>query len=361
MISVLHLLGGEADFQTLRTHQSLCRDLGAGFSIETRTVGRGGDWRDVASAVRGLRKIPGDIVHAWGLSALVAAAIAGSGKIIFSPGTFAPPRTIRWIRSVMSHLNVQMICATATQQRVALERGVPLSSCHVIRPGVDFGRIRRRRDDSLRASLGLKEDDFVLLAPGESTRGAAHEEAVWACGILNVLDARYKLLLWGRGERMGTAERLGRRLHQQDMVKLAEPMLGHEMEFEALLPAVDACLVTAKGPVATLPIAMCMAAALPIISTVTYTVAELLEDRHTALMVVQASPRLLAQRVLDLRAEPNLQWSISDMARTEAYEYFPLTRLLNQYRAVYEQFASGETIEVPEQAAGAGLRFHGRG
>src|SRR5439155_21530922 len=160
---------------------------------------------------------------------------------------------------------------------------------------------------------------------GESTRGAAHEEAVWACGILNVLDPRYKLLVWGRGERARKAARLGERLHQPHMVKLAEPLLRRELEFEQLLPATDACLVTAKGPVATLPIAICMAAGLPIISTVTYTVAELLEDRHTAVMVPRPAARLLARRLLDLKDDAAAQWSISDMARTEAYEYFSLT------------------------------------
>jgi len=361
MISVLHLLGANADFQTRRTQQSLHRDLGAGYSIEARTLGRGGDYRDFLTASRHLRTCPADIVHAHGSTALTAAALAGCPKILFSPEIFAGPKTIRWVRSIMSHLDVQMVCPTATQQRLALERGLPLSRCHLIRPGVEFARIRRRRDDALRASLGLKPDDFVLLAPGESTRSAAHEEAVWACGILNVLDRRYKLLLWGRGECVRTAARLSRRLHQAQMVKLAQSALNRELEFEELLPAADACLVTANAPVATLSIAMCMAAALPIISTVTYTVAELLEDRHTALMVPKPSPRLLAQRILDLRADPSLQWSISDMARVEAYEYFPMTRMLDQYRSIYEQFSAGETITMPEQSAGAGLRFHGRG
>jgi glycosyltransferase involved in cell wall biosynthesis len=361
MISVLHLLGTSADFQTRRTHESLRKDLGAGFAVETRTIGNGGNYRNVALAVRHLRKSTNDLIHAWGLNALVAAAVAGKRNILFSPETFAGPKTVRWVRSIMSYLNVEMVCATATQQRLAVERGVNLSRCHVIRPGVEFGRIRRRLDYSLRASLGLKQDDFVLLSPGESTRPAAHEEAVWACGILNVLDRRYKLLLWGKGAGAKTAMELSHKLHQSDMVKLAEPILGRSVEFEELLPATDACLITAKGPVTTLPIAMCMAAALPIVSTVTYTVAELLEDRHTALMVPQSSPRMLAQRILDLRAEPSLQWSISDMARTEAYEYFSLTRMLNQYRSIYEQFAAGSPVTVAAQPAGAGLRFHGRG
>jgi hypothetical protein len=49
------------------------------------------------------------------------------------------------------------------------------------------------------------------------------------------------------------------------------------------------------------------------------------------------------------------------MARTEAYEYFAMTRFLNQHRTAYRQFAAGEKVEILEQAPGAGLRFHGRG
>jgi glycosyltransferase involved in cell wall biosynthesis len=361
MIRVLHLLDPCPDFQTRRTHDSLRHEIGADFRIDTRTLGRGGDYRNLPTAIARLRREPVDLIHAWGMTALAAAVMAGCPRVLFNPDRFAGPRTLRWVRAVLGNRNAQMICSSATQRRVAVEHGVPLQRCHLIRPGVEFSRIHRRRDDALRAALGLKPDDFVMLAPGESTRAAAHDEAVWACGILNVLDPRCKLLLWGQGERASAAAALGHRLHQPDLVKVAERLLNRSLEFEELLPATDACLVTAKGPVATLPIAICMAAALPIVSTVTYTVAELLEDHHTALMVPHRSPRLIAQRVMDLRIDPSLQWSIADMARTEAYEFFSLTRMLNQYRAAYQQLAAGKTVEVPEPIAGAGLRFHGRG
>lgn len=360
MIRVLNVLSPDADFQSLRTHDSLCREMGPDFSFVTRTIGLGRDFRNLACAILKLREHEeADLIHAWGIPALTAAALAGGRRILFSPTRFAGPRAVRWIASAMEYRDVHMLCASSTQQRVAVERGVPMARTHLVRPGVEFGRINRRRDDALRAAIGFAADDFVLLAPGESTRAAAHEEAVWACGILNVLDPRYKLLLWGRGDRSRNATARGRRLRQTDMVKVAEAHLGKALEPEALLPAVDACLLTARGAVSTLPIAICMAAALPIVSTVTYSVAELLEDRHTALMVAHASPRLLAQRMLDLRADTSLQWSISDMARTEAYEFFSLTRMLNQYRTVYRQAAANEPIELPQQPAGAGLRFHG--
>jgi glycosyltransferase involved in cell wall biosynthesis len=80
-----------------------------------------------------------------------------------------------------------------------------------------------------------------------------------------------------------------------------------------------------------------MAAALPIVATVTYTNAELLEDRHTALMCPANKPRLLARRLLDLQEDQQVQWAICDQARTEAYEYFPLTRFLNEYREMYRK------------------------
>jgi glycosyltransferase involved in cell wall biosynthesis len=94
-------------------------------------------------------------------------------------------------------------------------------------------------------------------------------------------------------------------------------------------------LVTATGPAPTLPIAMSMAAALPIVSTVTYTAAELLEDRHTAMMVSEPLPREIARRVIELRADPAMQWTIADKARAEAYEFFSLTRFLDAHRKLY--------------------------
>ena len=155
-------------------------------------------------------------------------------------------------------------------------------------------------------------------------------------------------------------DRFAQRTHQHGLMEVAQRELRRRVPFEQLISATDAVLVTATGPAPTLPLAVCMAAALPIVALVTPTTSELLEDRHTALMVGRAAPRLLAQRVLDLRSDPGLQWTISDMARTESYEYFSMTRFLSQWRAVYSQVASGQTVEVPQQAPGAGLRFHGR-
>ena len=310
------------------------------FQSQTNLIGSADGLRDIPTAVFRLRRERADLTYAWGVPALAVAVIAGHPRIIFSPDHFAGPRSLRWIRSLMSRGNVTFICPTFGQQRLAISRGIDPKRCQVIQPGVDFGQLRRR-DPNLRKSLGLSETDYVLITPGESTVQSGHDQAVWTCGILNVLDPACKLLLWGRGLRAQNVAALGDRLRQPGMVKIAETATTGPIAFEALLPAADACLVTTSGAAPTLPIATVMAAGVPIVSTVTYMVAELLQDRHTALMVPRRSPRALAQRVQDLRSDPALAAKLVATARAEAYEHFSMTKMLEEYRKLFEQALRG--------------------
>jgi glycosyltransferase involved in cell wall biosynthesis len=208
-------------------------------------------------------------------------------------------------------------------------------------------------------ALGLAESDIVMLVPGESTLHAKLLEAMWAVSILNVMEPKHRLLVWGQGRFTRRLVEFAASQKQSDKLIVAEKRLGRQVEFEELLAAADAVMITADGPVSTLPIAICMAAALPIVSTVTSEIAELLEDRHTALLVAKRSPKTIAQRLQDLLADKGQQWKLADMAKTEAYEFFSHTRFLNQSRGLYQQVAAGGKVDVPEIAPGAGMRFHG--
>ena len=335
MPKVLHLLGCQADEQTRQIHRMLFDGIGPEYCSETKTIGCGGDFRNLPTAVLRLRRQRSDITCAWGTVALTAAVLAGHPRVLFSPEVFAGRRALRWIRSLMDRSNVTFISPTFTQQRLAIAHGIDPDRCPVVQPGVDFGRIRPRRDPQLRAALGFNESDFVLVAPGESIRQSSHDHAIWTCGILHVLNPCYKLLIWGRGPRAKAMMELAERFHQPDLIIVGETEDTPPRRFEDILPAADVCLVTASGAAPTLPIATVMAAGVPIVSTVTYMLAELLEDRHTALMVPRRSPRELVQRVLDLRADPALQARLVDTARAEAYEHFSMTRMLDEYRRIF--------------------------
>src|SRR5688500_7996657 len=87
MVRILQLLDHVQDFETRRASEGLVRSLGEGFAIETRTIGEGGTYRNVAIATAKLRRGGGtfDLVHAFGGRALAAAALGMRLPIVFSP------------------------------------------------------------------------------------------------------------------------------------------------------------------------------------------------------------------------------------------------------------------------------------
>src|SRR3954471_8965340 len=88
MIRVLQLFDAAADFEALRSMDSLARGLGQGFAVEAETIGEGCTHRNIPTAAAALRRratAAFDIVHAWGGAALTAAALGTRVPIIFSP------------------------------------------------------------------------------------------------------------------------------------------------------------------------------------------------------------------------------------------------------------------------------------
>ncbi len=360
-IRLVHFVPTDLDYQSIRALEMLGAKLGDEFEVFRITVGPKGTFRSWASAAWHLRnEYPADVLHGWGAEAMTTAVLSGADHILFSPIGFPTRRSTAWLRAITTYRSVETLCPTATMRRVLIERGIHPDRCHLLRPGVDFSKIRSRRDPALRASLGFSDRDFVLLGTGESTRQSAHEMAVRSAIVLHKLDEKYKLLLWGRGRQVLHVRKMAENLNDPQVLHLAEERLKRSVEFEQLLPAADAVIVTADGPAPTLPVVIAMAAGLPIVASVSYTISELLEDRHTALMTGRSTPRELARRVLDLQADVRMQWSISDMAKTEAYAYFAMSRFIDQHRQAYRQIAEGKSIHLPEPATSAGLRFHGQ-
>ncbi len=350
MIHILHLSSVGAEFQTRASIEHLTDNLGPGFSARSESIGFGGDYLNVPTAIYRLRKTARrnvHLIHAWDTAALSAAAMSGCRRIVYSP----PPEIsqpvpgegeiwtngLRWFHRILKCPEIQVIFPSTTLQQLYEQQGVIQTDSHVIYPAVDLNRISPKRNVSLRAELGFSDSDFVLLAPGESTRAAGHDSAVWAAAILNALDPQYRLVLQGWGPQALAIQRFGKRLRQEGFYRLANQQLGRDVELEALAGVADAALVAIRGFAAMLPVAICMAAGLPIVSSLNSPSARVLEDRQTALVTSRATPRSLAQRVIDLRAEAGLSQRLAQAARTKAEECFSLDRFLNQWRDVYRQ------------------------
>jgi glycosyltransferase involved in cell wall biosynthesis len=353
MIRVLHLASGIGDFAMQQGRSALLDRLGDGFDQTVHTIARGGQYRNHLDAILKLRGNRFDIIHAWDGNALMAAAIGGHGAIAYSPSRLPTRRATRWLSAAMRYRPIHAILPGQTQLQTLIRRGISPERCRAIRPGVDFSRVRGRRDAELRRRLRLDDTDYAILAPSESDRPFNHLLALWVVSILHVYDPSYKLILWGHGQQLAHARRLAEHLRQPNLLRIATEILGPAAPFDELPSACDAAVITADESAPTLPTAICMAAALPIVSITNYALAEFLEDHHTALMVPNPSPRLLAQRLLALRGDAVLARKLGDRARAEAFDYCSLTRFVQEYREVYRRTAEARAIRV-ETGDGSG-------
>jgi glycosyltransferase involved in cell wall biosynthesis len=336
MLRVLHLMSASPDLETAHGAQMLRRGLGDAITISTHSIGRGGDSRNLplaAAALRG-RSRQFDLIHVWDLTALLAAAFGSTSPLVFSPSRLPSRTQTGWIRAAMRRREVRIVVSSESTRTVLVRRGIRPDRCQVLRPAVDPTAIPQR-DDHARERLGILADDFVLLAPGESIRPAGHRVAVWTASILHVLDTRFRLLLWGRGEEAQAAQTLARKLGQPRLVIPAEKQLGGRIEFEHLPAAADVALITASPAAPLLPAALCMAAGLPIVAADSPPLCELLSDGHNASISSELRPRLLVKRVLELRSNAPEMRRLGAAAQSSAARHFEPAAFIDAYRRLY--------------------------
>lgn len=276
-----------------------------------------------------LRAAP--IVHAFGFSSLFASLLMTCSPVVFTPIGFPTRAQIGWLRAAMAYRCIHIVASSQTMHRALVTRGIELSHCHLVRPGVRLSDIPTTRDRALRERLGFTDADTLLYAPLELTHAAGHVLAAWAVSILGVMQPQYKLLFHNRGTARAPLEHL-----KQHLIDPRALTIVDDVAPEALFSAADAILMTPNAPVSPLVIATAMASSRPIIATTTRQLCEQLEDRHTALLVKEPSPRLVAQRIIDLFADPTLSWQLQDRARAEAYDHFTQSRMLKDLDAVYD-------------------------
>lgn len=340
MVQVLHLTSTTADLQSANTAAAIRKAAAdAGVNLSTRTIGRGGVYRHAAHAALSLRFGRGvlfDVIHAFDVPSLIAAC-AGPSPVLFSPS--GPPAVAPGVlRAAMVYRNGTAIANTAALQRKLIALGVPGPRCDAIPPPVELSEAARRSDAALRAALGVAHDDRIILAPGESTRSAGHILALHAVSILHVLDPRCRLLVWGRGPTLPHLRHLAKNLRQPNVLVIADERLGRRIGFEQLLNAADLALITSSGVTPSMPVAMCMAAGLPIVAGAAPVASELLADGRTASVAPKRAPRLIAQRLLQVIEDPVGASELGRAAQSEAAWRFDsrasVGRFLGLYRLV---------------------------
>jgi glycosyltransferase involved in cell wall biosynthesis len=183
----------------------------------------------------------------------------------------------------------------------------------------------------VRGELGVRDDQVLLIAPGEISRGAGHKYAPWVHAILRQMRPDLLLIVPGAG----VAEPNVR--FYVGTTGLGEEVFltaGRFSEEEALAAA-DVAVFFHERDCGVGALAAAMAAGLPIVASRTPDFVECTGDGEAAVLFKAADRREGSAAVLRVLDDPELARGISQAARKRAEEFFSPARCRRELDQVY--------------------------
>ena len=195
--------------------------------------------------------------------------------------------------------------------------------------GVDLAKFQDRRANrsAVRQSLGLQDDDFVLLSVAEMTKNKNHPMMLRALSLIP--DKRIRLLCAGRGQELENNKALCQELGLEGRVQF----LGYRSDVPDLYGASDAFLFISFREGLSLSLMEAMSSGLPSIVSPIRGNTDLIEDRKEGLYTA-LNPEAVAQAIQALASDPALCQRFGENAK-EKVQAFGLDTVSKQMRDIY--------------------------
>lgn len=180
---------------------------------------------------------------------------------------------------------------------------------------------------AVRASLGLREDDFVLLSVAELTKNKNHKMMLQAMKLLE--DPHIHLVCAGRGTEMEHCLALQRELGLTDRVHF----LGYRKDVPMLYGAADAFLFVSFREGLSLSLMEAMSSGLPAIVSPIRGNVDLITDGKEGIYT-QLTPQAIAQAIRKVSSDSALREQLGAAAR-EKVRQFSLDTIAAQMKELY--------------------------
>ena len=199
--------------------------------------------------------------------------------------------------------------------------------------GVDLEKFRDHSAQRapLRASLGLGEEDFVLLSVAEMTKNKNHKMMLEA--LAQLPDPHIRLLCAGQGQELQNNQDLCDRLGLSHRVQF----LGYRKDVPQLYAAADAFLFVSYREGLSLSLMEAMSSRLPSIVTPIRGNTDLIENGKEGLYT-ELDPTSIAAAIRTLREDPPLCRRLGQAAG-EKIQAFGLPQVLEEMKKIYQSVA----------------------
>ena len=291
-----------------------------------------------------------DVIHCHTPVAAILARLAARGarkkgcKVLYTAHGFhfyKGARLLNWL----AYFPPEWLCAFFTDVLITInqedyrfaQKHLHAKSIRYVRGvGVDLGKFRDHTGEreALRRSLGVQDDEFMLLSVAEMTKNKNHKMMMRA--LAQLPDPKVKLFCAGRGQELENNKRLCKALGLEDRVFF----LGYRQDVPALYAAADAFLFISFREGLSLSLMEAMSSALPAIVSPIRGNTDLIENGKEGLYT-PLNPASVAKAIRTLAGDTALCRRLGDAARQKV-QSFGLEEVSEEMREIYLSVADRE-------------------
>jgi glycosyltransferase involved in cell wall biosynthesis len=316
----------------------------SGFTVEVLQRQPGFDRPCMKRLMQFIRSQRADIVHAHQYTPFFYAIAAGVGRrrppVLFTEhGRWFPdyPRRKRIVFNRLFLRRDDRVVAVGNSVKRALvdNEGIPGYRIQVIYNGIELARHNGQSTHrgAVRASLGVKDDDFVIIQVARLDALKDHLTAVRTMNHVARTLPHAKLLIVGAGPEEAKIRAEVERLGLVDHVLL----LGLRQDIPSLLAAADVFLLTSVSEGIPLTLIEAMAAGLPVVTTNVGGVSEIVEDGQTGFLTPAGDDAALGNALIKIADSPEQRGAFISAAKFRAADRFSERQMIDDYCRVYDR------------------------
>jgi N-acetyl-alpha-D-glucosaminyl L-malate synthase BshA len=163
------------------------------------------------------------------------------------------------------------------------------------------------------------------------------QDLVYAMRIVTKEAPNSRLVLVGDGPERHKIERL---VDQLDLSRHVY-FTGYRSDIPHLLGCTDVIVLCSETESAPLTLLEGMSSGLPVVATDVGGIPEIVDHNVNGYLVSLKHPEAIAERILELNADPKLRRRMGDAARKTVLERYTIDKIVEQYTEVYERITSG--------------------
>jgi len=296
----------------------------------------------LSQLVRLIRKEKFDIVHSYLFSenilGTIAAKMAGVKATITSrrdtgmlvqggwEHILAYRFTNRWVDKI--------VCVSDAVKKVALTKEkVSSEKLVVIYNGVDVDKFKVQSSKfKVKASLGIKEDEFVVGMIANFSWVKGHKEFIEAAQIVLREVPNTKFLLIGEGPLKESWQLSAISCQNRDKLLF----LGSRQDISELISIMDISVNASYSEGMSNTILESMASGIPVVATAVDGNLETVADNQTGFLVPSKDSQALAQAIIKILRDEALKKRLGENARQRAMGEFSFSGMVEAFEKLYE-------------------------